>query len=237
MDTDVIKARRRYIRDNAPCESCGATLASCMAERGTDPEAPPWFGCCARGQLADIPCRHVQDSTALTELLKEIEAGHVRTVDEIKPKPRKRQMGWREYLDQDRVWKPDGRPMVAIADMDPEWRYNASRWLERRAARIASAYSSSVDLRLSVEISSPIGPSDTVADQLQADAWHEAHERQRDPVGWIRTTPLYRALVADLPDCSVALEAIAARAKHWNTCPARSGAGDCRCEELRAVKA
>lgn len=150
-------------------------------------------------------------------------------------------MAWAIYLDQDKKWKPDGKPFVAIADMDPEWRYNASRWLERRARRIASAYSSGVALKLDALIASPIGPSQTVADQLQADAWNAEHERQRDPVGWIRTTALYRALVADLPDCSIALDAIADRAKHWAGCPARTidvetGEADidCRCEELRA---
>lgn len=231
---DLIAARRQAIRDAAPCEGCGATLAACKAERGKDPTAPPWFGCCAQG-IDMRPCRHVVDAAALQELLDEIEAGHVRTVEEAAPKPAKpRGMGWLDYLDQGEKWKPDGRPMVAITDMDVEWRYNASRWLERRAAVIAARYTLAESLRLAVWLASPLGPSEMTADMMQSDAEREADERARDPLTWIRTTALYRALVADLPDCSVALEAIAERAKHWSTCPARNGADGCTCEAARA---
>jgi len=82
-DEDMRKAvaeRRRQIRDDAPCEGCGCTLASCEAERGKDPAAP-WFGCCA-GVLM-TPCRHRPDTDALSRLLKEVETGHVRTLDEM----------------------------------------------------------------------------------------------------------------------------------------------------------
>jgi hypothetical protein len=231
---DVIAARRQAIQDAAPCEGCGTTLAACKANRGKDPTAPPWFGCCARGLGLNVPCNHVPNASALLALLAEIESGVVRTVEEAAPKPVKQGIEWDRYLDQGEQWMPDGKPMVAIADMDPEWRYNASRFLERRAAVFASKYSTCEALRLVAELASPIGPSETVADQLEADAYHAAAARRRDPVAWIRTTVLYRALVADLPDCPTALEAIAARAKHWSTCPARTGDGDCRCEAIAA---
>jgi hypothetical protein len=203
---DIIAARRQAIQDSAPCDGCGSTLAACKANQGKDPTAPPWFGCCARGVGLDIPCNHVPDAGALLALLVEIESGTVRTVEEATPKPAKGGIAWDRYLDQGVQWKPNGRPMAAVTDMDPEWRFNASRWLERNAAKIA--------------------PKCTLD--------RGAERQAADPVEWIRTTALYRALVADLPNCSVALDAIAERARHWSTCPARTGGGDCRCEAIAA---
>jgi hypothetical protein len=198
---DLVAARREYIRNNAPCVGCGATRAACEAHRGKDPTAPPWFGCCARG--TDMaPCHHPEDLAALSELLDEIEAGHVRTVEEATPKPRDRGMSWSWYFDQGEQWKPNGKPMVAVVDMDPEWRLNASRFLERNAAGYAAKCS-----------------LDAVA---------------ADPVTWIRTTALYRALVAGLPTSPDETDKLAARARHWSTCPARSGSDECRCEQIAA---
>lgn len=82
MDRHVITERRKAIEQAAPCVGCGSTLASCKANRGKDPTAPPWFGCCARG-LDMRPCDHRPDPAALTALLKEIESGTVRTLDEV----------------------------------------------------------------------------------------------------------------------------------------------------------
>jgi hypothetical protein len=83
VNLDLITARRKAIQDHAPCEGCGSTLASCKANRGKDPTAPPWLGCCARGLLLDIPCDHRPDPAALTALLKEIESGTVRSEEEV----------------------------------------------------------------------------------------------------------------------------------------------------------
>lgn len=223
MNPDVIAARRKHIQDSAPCRKCGVDRAFCLANRDPDPE----LGCCSH-------CHHDLDQVAVVQLLKEVESGHVRTVEETTPKP---QIAWNDYLDQSEKWYPDGKPIVLVADMDPEWRYNASRWLERNAATIAFKYSLSEAIEFAAMCASPIGPSKNSADGLERDMHDKDEARTADPVGWIHTTVLYRALVADLPDCSVALEAIAARARHWSTCPARSGAGDCRCDELRTQAA
>lgn len=83
MDPHVITERRQAIEQDAPCDGCGSTLASCKASRGKDPTAPPWFGCCARGLLLDVPCYHIPSSAALADLLKEIETGTVRTVEDV----------------------------------------------------------------------------------------------------------------------------------------------------------
>ena len=82
MDPHLITERRQAIEDDAPCVGCGSTLASCKASRGKDPTAPPWFGCCARGTTM-APCSHRPDPNALRRLLKEIETGTVRTVEEV----------------------------------------------------------------------------------------------------------------------------------------------------------
>lgn len=78
----VIQERRKDIQESAPCVGCGATLAFCKSQRGVDPTAPPWFGCCARGTGFD-PCQHVPDPQELIGLLKEIESGRVRGVEEV----------------------------------------------------------------------------------------------------------------------------------------------------------
>jgi hypothetical protein len=79
----VVTARREQIRREARCEGCGATLESCKADRGKDPAAPPWFGCCARGLDLSTPCNHQVSSRALDALLREVESGRVRTVEEV----------------------------------------------------------------------------------------------------------------------------------------------------------
>jgi len=77
MDPEVIKARRSAIVLASPCDGCGASLESCLASRGRDKTAPSWFGCCARGAMLDIRCKHVADQFALLRLIKEIESGEV----------------------------------------------------------------------------------------------------------------------------------------------------------------
>lgn len=235
---ETIAARRQHIQDNAKCVGCGATLADCKAERGKDPSAPPWFGCCARG-VGLTPCQHDPDTRALLELLAEIESGDVRTVEETAPKERlpgtvQTDMQWFDYLNQGQKWQPNGKPMVAIADMDPEWRFNAARFLERRAKHIGGLYSLGQHIWFATVCASPLGPSESSADGITREIRHEDAEIGRDPVAWIRTTKLHKALTAGLPECSLQLTALAERARHWAACPARSGDGDCRCEELRA---
>jgi hypothetical protein len=79
---DLVRQRRKDIENSAPCVGCGSTLESCKGLRGTDPTAPPWFGCCARGTEM-VPCSHVPDYKALIELLREIESGEVRSAEDV----------------------------------------------------------------------------------------------------------------------------------------------------------
>lgn len=93
MDPETIKRRRKAIQRDARCVGCGSTLAFCKGQRGQDPTAPPWFGCCARG--TDMrPCHHQVDTRALVDLLKEIESGTVRDeadmlLDQVQEHPRR----------------------------------------------------------------------------------------------------------------------------------------------------
>ena len=80
MDRSVITVRRKMIEADSPCDGCGSTLESCKAQRGRDKTAPSWFGCCARGAMLDVQCKHVPDPAALLKLIKEIESGEVAPV-------------------------------------------------------------------------------------------------------------------------------------------------------------
>jgi hypothetical protein len=137
------------------------------------------------------------------------------------------------FLDQGEVWFPKGRPRVRVADMDEAWRLNTTRFMERRASYYALRYNMGEIFALSEPTmrnvvgeyaGQPIehGPAFSHLD-LMGDLAHDAFE-------WIRTTALYRALAAGLPNCSAALEALKERAQHYSTCPQRIGQpGNCTC--------
>lgn len=156
------------------------------------------------------------------------------------------------YYSQGDVWFPDRKPRVRITDMDAVWRLNCTRFLERRAESIAHRYTfgevSSMSRATAREVIGEVdgepvfgrefshfdlmGERATDAFQAEQDA------RAADPVAWLRTTPLYRALAAGLPTKRKKLEALSERAKHWSTCPARESVdAECRCEEARAAHA
>lgn len=118
------------------------------------------------------------------------------------------------YLNQGKVWAPKDRPNLPVTDMDPSWRRNAARWMERRAARFGTLYTFGEIFELAnpsgfvevvgIEDGEPVlGPSlsrlDLMSDGVQEDMLLWQDEREANPLAWIRTTALYRALVADLP--------------------------------------
>jgi hypothetical protein len=133
------------------------------------------------------------------------------------------------YLNQGDMWIPKtGHPM-RIADMDPEWRYNASRWLEKRAEHFALQYGFGEILAAAPLLDQMSEHSQDAFDAMQG-------QRERDPASWIRTTALYRALVDVLPTKRKKLAKLADRARHWPTCPARTGSGECLCELIRLAE-
>lgn len=207
---DIIAARRRKIRDDAPCKGCGATLAACVAQRGKDPTAPSWFGCCARG-TAMVPCSHRQDCRALVVLLDEIEAGHVRTVAEIEAEEsaRAEKIAARaqrattpdgtvvrstvDLLYQGDWWRRQSGEWVRIAEMNPGHRYNTAAMLMRSAHMYAYAIARDAAL----DAGSYRG-GDMAQESLDWIADHAARQAIEDPADVLRETTLYQALTAGL---------------------------------------
>lgn len=161
-------------------------------------------------------------------------------------------MNWRTYLNQASIWQPAHGVQILVVEMDPEWRYNASRWLERRAAHIEFNYSfcELQDLgqptlhEVMGEFEGRQIETGRVFSHLEVmgehamDAFEAAlDERSADPVGWIQTTPLYQALVAGLPTDEQELAALAERARHYPGCAGRTGGTPCRCDEVKALDA
>lgn len=203
---DVVKARRKDIGEQAECEGCGTTLEECkrLAASNTDPTAPPWFGCCAMGSALG-PCSHRPNVRLLNALLKEIEAGAVRTVEDIRaereaearrraeqraantPPGHGRPLGYADRFRQSEWWLTKDSGWIRIADMATSHRHNAVRFLERRAATVAdkAAWSDMISLG-------------DAPDDVVGSAMTEAEDRRRDPLAWLTSTPLYRALAHDM---------------------------------------
>lgn len=201
----ITRARRKDIAKQARCEGCGATLEACEAERGKDPDAPRWLGCCAQG--ADLrPCRHVVDPADYAALLDEIGSGVVRTVEEVRAERDEREAkrrarreereadqaagrptSLRASFDQGVWWKTRDDGWTRIADMAPSHRLNTARFLERRAAVLVFRLGAS-------ELHAMDGAPDEVID-----SWlRQDDAKMADPLGWLRGTALYRALTDGL---------------------------------------
>lgn len=100
---------------------------------------------------------------------------------------------WAAYVKQGETWVPKDRDPIKISDMDPRWRANAARWLLRQAG-VVEFYYTAVELsRLRADM------SDHVADALT----QETDRRADDPQAWLKTMPLYQALVKDLPELAI----------------------------------
>lgn len=148
------------------------------------------------------------------------------------------------YFNQAEIWLPNGRSQVRIVEMDAAWRLNCARFLERRAASYLAQYDFGEISALSqptcqevvgedrgeVVLSGQVFSELDLMGECARDAFDgEAERRRSDPIAWVRSTPLYRALVAGLPTGDDR-DALAERAKHWSTCPARSDlAATCGC--------
>lgn len=137
---------------------------------------------------------------------------------------------WLGYVEQGEWWKPNGKPWIRIAEMDKAWRFNASRWLDRNAARFLNRATDSMMVFLAAELPG-MSEMNAYIFENQLDRLLAATD---DPAQWIRDTSLYRALVADLPTKRGKLERLAARAQHWSSCPVRTDQlATCRCAEIQ----
>lgn len=210
FDPDTIRARRKLIRDDAACTGCGARMADCEAERGKDPTAPLWFGCCAQGAGMG-PCSHRMDPGALNDLLREIEKGEVRLVEEILAERAERKS--RRDAQRSAATSPDGTVLdtpsamlgqgewwrrrtgewIRIADMSPGHRYNTAALVMRGAGQNA--------VMLAREMAGYAAGHDG-GDMAQASLDQAAYDAQllalTDPQRAIRESMLYRTLTAGL---------------------------------------
>ena len=118
-----------------------------------------------------------------------------------------------ELLHQGTLWRPRGQDWMPIADMTPEHRLSTARFLLRRAK--AMKLRSEIDEMFAF---SRFG----YPDDMGLDFGQEPYV---NPTEWLTGRPLYRALVADLPEGGAAYAAVARRARHWSTCPFRLADG------------
>lgn len=87
-------------------------------------------------------------------------------------------------------WQPKEGSPILISGMDPSYRANCLRFMERRAHQVATAHTSSALMAATLW-----DASDHVMDSLYGDA-----ERIMDaPLTWLKGTPLYRAMARGLP--------------------------------------
>lgn len=202
----TVRERRQHITDLARCVDCGANAATCRTFRKDGPG--PEGLCCWSGRH-----EHRPDQRLLDELLREVTAGKVRTVDEVNPAPvqgpKLPSYGW--LLWQNEWWYPYRRPAIRIAEMEKTHRYNTANFLERKAGRLVRAQEMSMIL-------SPFQPGGDMA----CDAFDRELDVMRErPVEWLRGTPLLVALRKGLPHRGRKLDDLAERASHWHTCPLR----------------
>jgi hypothetical protein len=96
-----------------------------------------------------------------------------------------------DLLDQGIMWQPKDGPSLLITDMDTGHLTNLVAWLERRAVLIQF----SLAMDLAGFCAGPLGPSgDGASDAAEA----AMAELCGPPLPWLRGTPLYRALTAEL---------------------------------------
>lgn len=140
---------------------------------------------------------------------------------------------WLDYVEQGEWWRPNGRPWIRISEMDKPWRYNASRWMERNAARVLG---NATHTMMNFLIVYGSDMTEMTAKQFD-DEFGRLIDSADDPVRWVRDTVLYRALTGNLPTKRAKLKRLAAKAGHWATCPARKDLrAECRCGEIREVR-
>lgn len=142
------------------------------------------------------------------------------------------QRGWYRYFNQDLYWKPNGRDPVDIVDMEPEWRHNCRRFLERNAVVYARNYADGCEAEVFFALEFLGG--EMAQDMVERELGAEALRAKADPVAWIKTTKLYVALGQRLPTKGKKARALATRASHYAGCPRRvERRGECHCHRLR----
>lgn len=107
---------------------------------------------------------------------------------------------WFKYLRQSTTWVPKDRPPLPIAEMDAPWRYNAANWLLRQASALALYYGFG-EIQHVFRTASQM--SETTQDFLERAMEEDQQKRDADPKEWLKATPLYQALVKDIPERTI----------------------------------
>lgn len=138
---------------------------------------------------------------------------------------------------QGEVWVPRDKPAVQITDMDPAWRYNAARFLTRNAPAYVLPYElgehQSIWHAEGRDVTGQmvsLAPSEAAAAGVERELAAASASRAQDPEAWIKSTPLYQALVDGLPKNAGEL------AKHWSDCAIREDGGACTCWERHVTE-
>ncbi|MGP3914367.1 hypothetical protein [Nonomuraea sp. 10N515B] len=127
-------------------------------------------------------------------------------------------LAWFKYLSQGETWVPNGKPPLPITEMEASWRRNAANWLLRQAATLAMRfgfgeiqyiYGTTAPTVIEDENGNLVdGPEmpvfaprgEMAQDALERELDESQRARDADPTAWLKTTPLYQALVADLSE-------------------------------------
>ncbi|MFB4306906.1 hypothetical protein [Actinomadura sp. GTD37] len=138
---------------------------------------------------------------------------------------------------QGEIWLPNGKPPIQITDMDPAWRFNTARFLTRNARHYVLTYELGEHRAIwhakAREVTGQmlsLAPSEAAAAGVERELEAASASRAEDPEAWIKSTPLYQALMKDLPDNAGEL------AKHWSDCAIREDGGTCTCWERHVTE-
>jgi len=123
----------------------------------------------------------------------------------------KRGQFWHAYLHQTEFWIPKDRPPVKIVEMHGQWRKNAAAFMLRRVHVIEPYYSAAELYMMSqpvpyvtgeradgtlVEHTDPTITHLPTEGSMAADVYdQELHHRSEHPEEWLKSTPLYKALL------------------------------------------
>lgn len=127
-------------------------------------------------------------------------------------------LAWFKYLSQSATWVPKDKPPLPISEMDASWRRNAANWLLRRASMLVDRfgfgeiqyiYGTTAPTVIADKNGQPVPGPETLVfaprgewaqDSLERELDESQRARDADPTAWLKTTPLYQALITDLPE-------------------------------------
>lgn len=95
-------------------------------------------------------------------------------------------MPWINLLDQTEVWVNREGEEIRVDEIDARYAANICRFLERRAVGIFFHYNLDRLVRLPMDM----------GEEAERSVLDHMDEQSRDPVGWLREKPLFKAIAA-----------------------------------------